>query len=127
MKATFRLIVTLLLLAGWSLAASAMHVVRTGGSPIIIPKDRLAVRDTYVDVRNWTLDDVANHPGVAKRLIATGKAEALAGAVKTTAGSEDLVAQLNAAIAKAPAAGSATPFADKIHELAAKAETAVDH
>src|SRR5205809_3186447 len=98
MKNTFRLIVTLLLLAGWGLAASAMHVIRTGGAPIIIPKDRLAVHDTYVDVRNWTIDDVANHPSVAKRLIATGKADALTGAVKTSAGKDDLVAQLNAAI-----------------------------
>src|SRR4051794_23981182 len=100
MKNTFRLIVTLLLLAGWGLAASSMHVIRTSGSPVIIPKDRLGVRDTYVDVRNWTLDDVSNHPGVAKRLIATGKADVLASAVKANAG-EDVVSQLNAAISKA--------------------------
>src|SRR4051812_10985615 len=120
MKTTFRLIVAVLLLGGWGLAASAMHVVRTAGSPIIIPKDRLSLHDTYVDVRNWTLDDVSNHPGVAKRLIATGKVDALASATKS---GEDPTAQLNAAISKAPAS-SATPIADKMHELAVKAETA---
>jgi hypothetical protein len=126
MKTTFRLIVAILLLAGWGLAASAMHVIRTAGAPIIIPKDRLAIRDTYVDVRNWTLDDVTQHPSVCRRLIATGKVDALAGAVKSSSGAGDLVAQLNAAISNAPAT-SATPVADKIHALAAKAETAVVH
>jgi hypothetical protein len=125
MKTTFRLIVALLLLAGWGLAASAMHVIRTGGSPVIIPKDRLALRDTYVDVRNWTIDDVSKHPSVAKRLIATGKADVLAFAVKSNS-TDDLLAQLNAAISRAPAT-SVTPIADKLHELAAKAETVVDH
>src|SRR5436190_4389451 len=126
MKRILRLIVAVVLVAGWMLAASSLHVVRTAGSPIMIPKDRLALRDTYVDVRNWTLDDVSNHPGVVKRLIATGKVDALAGTVKTSAGKDDLVAQLNTAIAKAPST-TATPIADTLHELAAKAETAVDH
>ena len=126
MKTTFRVIVTLLLLAGWMLAVSAMHVIRTAGTPIVIPKDRLSFRDTYVDVRNWTLDDVSRHAPVAKRLIATGKADVLSGAVGSPSGSEDLVAKLTAAIAKAPTT-SLTPLADKLHDLAAKAESAVDH
>ena len=77
MKATFRLFVTLLLLIGWGLAASALHVVWTGDSPLIIPKERIGVSDTYVNISNWTPDDVSNHPAVVRRIVAVGKTDRL--------------------------------------------------
>src|SRR5215207_7270535 len=98
MKATFRLIVALMLLIGWGLAASSLHVVRTGGAPVVIPKNRIGIADTYVDVRNWTIQDVANHPAVVKRLIATEKADVLTAAVGAKT-HEELITQLTEAVA----------------------------
>ncbi|HEY1629467.1 MAG TPA: hypothetical protein VGF52_06390, partial [Tepidisphaeraceae bacterium] len=64
MKTIFRMIFCSLLLAGWGLAALSLHVVRTADQiPItLVPKDQLGITDTYVDTRNWTMDDVAQHP-----------------------------------------------------------------
>jgi hypothetical protein len=97
MKNLFRVLVTLLLLGGWALAAAALHVIYTGGRLTVIPKDRLDITDTYVDPRTWTLNDVAEHPAVVSRLIATGKADVLKH-VADTASSDDLVTQLRHAI-----------------------------
>jgi hypothetical protein len=77
-KIIFRLIVLVLLLLGWGIAASALHIVRTPNTLTVIPKDRLHHRDTYADTRNWTLDDVPNHAPLVRRLLAAGKANALA-------------------------------------------------
>jgi hypothetical protein len=73
---TLKLIFVLILLAGWGLFALTVHVVRLTDEQYwvgVIPKDRLHYRDTYLDVRNWTVDDVAAHPDFVRRLIATGK------------------------------------------------------
>jgi hypothetical protein len=76
MKSFFRLVFLVLLLAGWGLAALSMHVVRAQGDKIVlIPKDRLSLQDTYVDARNWTAQDVANHPALIKRILQSGKAD----------------------------------------------------
>jgi hypothetical protein len=119
-KGTFRLIVTLLLLGGWALAASAVHVVRTGDSPLIIPKDRLGMRDTYVNVAAWSADDVASHPLVSRRLIATGNVDVLAHAFKATS-FDDLKAQINEAIVRGPTTAPAPTAADKVVETVDKA------
>ena len=79
MKVLLRIAVAVLLVAGWALFASAVHVVRGPDRVAVIPKDRLGLADTYVDVRGWTLDDVRAHPSVAARLVATGKASMLTG------------------------------------------------
>ena len=79
MKVFLRIVVAALLLAGWGLFASAVHVVRGPDRVAVIPKDRLGLADTFVDVRGWTLDDVRAHPSVAARLVATGKASMLTG------------------------------------------------
>ena len=88
MKTLFRLIVFVLLVGGWGLAASALHVVRTTGTGsrefIVVPKNRIGFADTYVDARAWTLDDVSNHPGVVRRLIETEKYIAIASATGET-------------------------------------------
>jgi hypothetical protein len=126
MKNAFRLIVVLLLVGGWSLAASALHVVWTGSSVIVIPKNRIGVRDTYVNVSNWTADDVTNHPLVAKRLVATGKADVLAGAFKAH-NSDDLIQQINEAASRAPTSQSAPTIIEKAEALAHQATQVVQH
>ncbi len=81
MKSIFRLLVFLLLVGGWGLAASALHVVRTPSATrefIIVPKDRIGMGDTYVDTRAWTIDDVPSHKAVVSRMIQTEKYMALA-------------------------------------------------
>ncbi|HEX3355448.1 MAG TPA: hypothetical protein VHS31_00605 [Tepidisphaeraceae bacterium] len=102
MKATFRFIVLILLLAGWSLAALSLHVVRADGPRVIVlPKQSLDWRDIYVDTRNWTLDDVASHPAVVNRLIQNGKADVLQRLVPGATG-DALAAQLKDAIDRGP-------------------------
>ena len=81
MKSLFRLLVFLLLVTGWGLAASALHVVRTPTASrefIIVPKNRIGIEDTYVDTRAWTLDDVPHHKSMVGRIIQTEKHMALA-------------------------------------------------
>lgn len=77
MKTIFRLFVLALLLAGWSLAGMSLHVVRTPDRIALVPKDRIAFEDTYVDTRFWTLDDAAKHHPLLGRLVATDRADLL--------------------------------------------------
>ena len=102
MKATFRLFVTLLLLIGWGLAASALHVVWTGDSPLIIPKERIGVSDTYVNISNWTPDDVSNHPAVVKRIVAVGKTDRLSHVFKDADSKTELLDQIQEALDRGP-------------------------
>jgi hypothetical protein len=82
MKTLFRLVVFVLLVGGWGLAASALHLVRTDASNsreyIIVPKNRIGIDDTYVDTRAWTIDDVPSHKSVVNRMIETEKYMAIA-------------------------------------------------
>ncbi len=76
MKTLFRLIVFVLLVGGWGLVATSLHVVRTPAASrefIIVPKNRIGIVGTYVDTRAWTIEDVPHHKGVVTRLIDTGK------------------------------------------------------
>lgn len=107
MKTAFRLVVTFLLLVGWGLAASALHVVRTPDSVAIVPKDRLSVMNTYVDVRPWTLDQVRANPRLAQRLVETGKAPLLAHTTQSR-DAADLENQLRTAIDRGLADQKAT-------------------
>ncbi len=74
MRGFARLFVFVLLVGGWLLAGSALHVVRTQGQPqwlgkvLFVPKDHLGFKETYVDMRHWTPADVAGHPLVVNRL-----------------------------------------------------------
>jgi len=79
----FKTFVFLSLVGGWTLAAASLHVVLTPDAStrqkvIVIPKNELEFRDTFVDTRNWTLVDVSAHPKVVQRLIDTGKSDRLA-------------------------------------------------
>lgn len=78
---TLKTLITLVLLAGWGLAGSAVHIVRWPGAETwigIIPKDRLGFEDTYVDVRDWTVSDLQAHPKLLQRLAEADKLHWLA-------------------------------------------------
>lgn len=124
MKAIVRMFVTLLLLVGWGLAASSLHVVWTGESPIVIPKHRLGVADTYVDVSKWkSVDDVSNHAVVCRRLIATDKTECLSHLFKSSS-KNDLINKVTAAVER----GDSLPKTDLVNDaqaLASKAKNAL--
>lgn len=73
---TLKTLIVLVLLVGWGLAGSAIYIVRWPGADAwigIIPKHRLGIKDTYVDVRNWTLSDLRDHPELLRRLGEAGK------------------------------------------------------
>jgi hypothetical protein len=121
MKKILRLLVVVLLLGGWSLAALALHVIVAPGSPgrvIFVPKNQLGIKETYVDTRHWTLGDVAQHPQIAQRLIQTGKTDALAHVANP---GEDLVATLNDAIEKGTTVPPTTKPANVVHPQQARA------
>jgi hypothetical protein len=123
MKKFFRILVTVLLVGGWTLAASALHVIRTNDAqPIkIIPKERVGFADTFVDVRAWTVDDAAAHPAVVERLVETGRADALAG----VAGDAAQLAALRQRVAEAKAAATTQPAAGGVAETLRRVEHAV--
>ncbi len=64
--------------------------------------------DTYVDTRNWTVNDAAQHPAVVQKLISIGKADLLKhvvgldahGSTTATSGltAEDILRVLNESI-----------------------------
>jgi hypothetical protein len=103
MKNMFRLIVLLLLVGGWTVAAAALHIVRAEDKRVIvIPKQKLSFSDTFLDTRKWTMDDVATHPTVVNRLIQNGKADALQHVAPQAQG-DDLTNELKNAITRGPA------------------------
>ena len=116
MKKLFRLIVTLLLVGGWSLAAGALHVINTGSAVVVLPKDRLGIRDTYVNIAGWTVDDVGNHPLIASRLLSTGKVETLAPIYQKTG--DELVKEVQDTIAKGPTSQPSPTIIEKAKEVA---------
>ncbi|HEX8325674.1 MAG TPA: hypothetical protein VF595_17350 [Tepidisphaeraceae bacterium] len=90
MRRLLRLIVAAFLLAGWLLAASALHVlVLPGWNFGLVPKDHLGFTDTYVDARNWTAADAAQHPALVKRLLEAGRADWLSSVMGTPGESLD--------------------------------------
>jgi hypothetical protein len=94
MKALVRLIVLVLLIAGWGLAALSLHVIRAQGDRIVlIPKQRLSITDTYVDARTWTIASVGDHDALIERIIQSGKADQFAYVVDDPKG--DVARQLN--------------------------------
>jgi len=104
MKTAFRLLLVALFVGGWALAAAAVHVVYSGRITLI-PKEKLSFNDTYVDLRAWTLGDVASHPDLVKRIIETGKTDLLTH-VGDAKSSKALDEQLKEAMEKLPESGS---------------------
>jgi hypothetical protein len=113
MKSLIRTLTVLLMIAGWGLAALALHVIRTNGSRqfIVVPKNRLGLQHTYVDTRTWNIDDAARHAAVVQRLIDTDKYQVLSHAT----GEEDpyrVLEQLTDAIQRGPATTKETSKAE---------------
>ena len=108
MKTIIRMIFCALLLTGWGLAGLSLHVVRTNDQiPItLVPKDQLGITDTYVDTRNWTMDDVAQHPALVEKLVHSGKADVLKHVVSDP--KQDVATQLSEALQKAPKSSGPT-------------------
>ncbi len=72
MKTLFRLVMLMVTLGGWALAAASLYVVRTPERITVLPRDRvefLAIHKVFVDTRQWELADVADHPAVVRRLL----------------------------------------------------------
>ena len=76
MKTILRLLFAALLVGGWAIAALCVHVVRTPDKFVVVPKNRLHWRDTYVDARQWTADAAAEEE-TARRLVELGKLDRL--------------------------------------------------
>ncbi len=112
MKRMFKLFVVLTVMAGWPLALSAIHVVRTPGQlPMVgsslpdwgtvhvFTKESLGFKQTFADTRAWTLEDIANRPQLVSRMIARGMTTEIA-----PAGSpEDIALALKGEIKPKPA------------------------
>ena len=124
-KFLFRFLVLVLLIGGWAVAASALHIVWSGDKLRVLSKDRLGVRDTYVNTSQWTADDVAGHPIIVKRLIATGKADLLSKNLESKSGDE-LVKAIEETIDRGPTTQPAPTvndhIADGVEQAAAKVE-----
>jgi hypothetical protein len=80
-KSIVRFLSVLLIFGGWGLAALALHVVRTPdpSNPqqsklVVIPKNELDWKETYVDARDWTMADVSDHRMLMLRVLYTDKA-----------------------------------------------------
>lgn len=73
----FKLGFFLFLLAGWVVAAAALHVVRSPGDvPYVgkvtfVPKTTLTFKDTYIDTTKWSGGDLASHSAIYQRLPAS--------------------------------------------------------
>lgn len=65
------------------------HLVRTGDGFLVIPKTQSALKNIYVDIRNWSLQDWGAHPDVARALIQDGRSDLI-----TTGIAEDALEQL---------------------------------
>ncbi len=110
MKTIFRMICVSLIIGGWSLAALAIHVIRSPGSIELITKQSLDYRDTWADTRTWTMADVPNHADMVARVLATGHADLLSHLADAHQRG-DISQQLTAAIQKKPQ----TPAGDTGH------------
>ncbi len=109
MKQMIRAVTLVLLVGGWSLAGSAVYVVRTPTSFAIVPKDRLAFHDTYVDTRKWTVADDQSHPAVVARLVHLGRGDLLDHTLPSD--TADAAGTLAAIAAQQPVPGVATSTA----------------
>lgn len=121
MKSFARSVIVLLFFGGWCLSAAALHVIRTPGTVVIVPKNKLGIQDTYLDVRQWTVADMATHQGAVKRMVDSGNAGGLTEVVKGEAGATVEEQVINALLAApTPKPVSAKPAEAAVVEDAAK-------
>ena len=81
LKRFTRLVGLTVLVGGWALAGASLYVIKTPGHLVILPKDRLGYHDTFVNTRNWTLNDVRAHPAVVARLLHLNRLDLLSNVV----------------------------------------------
>ncbi len=48
------------------------HIVRTEERWLLVPKDQIELRDTYVNMSGWNSKDLQEHPQVVKALVENG-------------------------------------------------------
>ncbi len=84
MKSLMRFVVFALMISGWAVAALCLHVVRTPNPSdpqqsnlVVIPKERLGIRETYVDARMWKMSDVLDHRQLVLSMVYAGQAKQL--------------------------------------------------
>ncbi len=125
MKQMFRAVTLVLLVGGWTVAGSAVHLVRTPGNWAILPKDRLTFHDTYLDTRKWTLADDQTHPTVVARLVHLGRTDLLA---HTLPAGTDPQATFEAIAADQPTApaGGVSTLGSVVNQAAGQVRTVVD-
>lgn len=51
------------------------HFVMSDEGFLIVPKTHSALKNIYVDIRAWSLEDWGKHPDVARALIQDGRSE----------------------------------------------------
>ncbi len=51
------------------------HFVMSDKGFLIVPKTQSALKNIYVDIRGWSLEDWGKHPDVARALIQDGRSE----------------------------------------------------
>jgi hypothetical protein len=79
MKKLIRVVAVLAaIVSGWTLAASALHVVISPGQVVVVPKNEVSLRQTFVDTRKWTQTDLEANAPLVERLTITKHAGALA-------------------------------------------------
>jgi len=61
------------------------HIVRTEEGYQFVPKTGLSFRDTYVDIRKFTLPEWREHVGLAEALVKSGKGGLIQGTAENTA------------------------------------------
>lgn len=84
MKAMVRMIALALMLSGWAVAALCLHIVRTPdpndpnkSKLVVVPKQHLGLKDTYVDARKWTPADLLEHRDLVSRMLDANQAQQL--------------------------------------------------
>ncbi|GEM_PF-7017256 len=83
MKWFIRILLAIVLIGGWVVAARCVHVIHsidaaTGQNRFgLLPKARWRFDDTYVDVRPWKAGDLAAHAELVKHIARSGKADLL--------------------------------------------------
>ena len=108
MKSIIRLIVLVLMLSGWAVAALSLYVVRVPDPDnpkqsklIVVPKNELGINDTYLDARAWKMQEAASHRLLILRIIYAGKADEMK-FLGDPSSKKDMETQLYDALSAAP-------------------------
>jgi hypothetical protein len=64
------------------------HFVRSDEGFVMVPKTQSALKNVYVDIRGWSLEDWGEHPDVARSLIQDGRSDLI-----TTGAADDAAGQ----------------------------------